>query len=322
MFSTQDYFQLSAAERLLPDVRVLLYADEIKPFTNSIGERWMYIALLAIRENEFENSLNALQSCREQSGYNGEVHFKRMHSRQKADVGKLWLKEVMHDSQKRFHFYVLGLRLDYLQWLAFGPTSTSQLAAIYNRFFRASVAYVLRSYFGALNKIVVSCIFHDDSEMKHDRLFDWHTIWRVGKSYGNVVFENPQIEFINSDHRKEPNYPDHSHLIQLTDLVVGATKQCLDMTSNNPYKIEVAGHFLPLVDRLCDEMRRGNRNSRYEHAHRCTVSFFPRNKLSLQELEDQWLRVRSGFFCNRRMLLKDHLTGQRGLFSGLGSGGS
>jgi hypothetical protein len=314
MFSSQDHFHLYPPEGLLPAIRVLLYADEIKPFTNRLGEQWMYIALLAIRENHFENALDTLNTYRERARYDGEVHFQRMRSRQKADLGKLWLKEVMHDRQKRFHFYVLGLRLDYLQRHAFGSSSDKQLSAIYNRFFRSTVAYLLSSYFGRDRKIVVSSVFHDETEMKYDRLFDWHTIWRVGKTYENVVFDNPQIEFIHSDHREESNYADHSHFIQLIDLILGATKQCLDMTSNNPYKIEVAAEFFPLIERLCNEVSRRNKKSRYAHVNRCTVSFFPRNHLTVSELEKPWLRARSGFFCNRRMLLRSHLTGQRGLF--------
>jgi hypothetical protein len=273
----------------------------------------MYIAIVAIREEQFRDLLTVLDTSRSSAGY-GEMHFKKLKNRQKSDLAKLWLKHVMLDSQRRFHFYVLGLRLDHLQRGAFGGDTREQMKAIYNRFFRLLVSYVLRAYFGRHEQFVVSSIFHDESVMKYDRLFDWHTIWKVRKRYDNVSFENPLIQFINSDHRKEPNYPEHSHFIQLADLIVGATKQCLDMTSRKRYKIEVAKEFLPLVERLCNEKSRNNRNSRYDHFERCTVSFFPSKRLTLSELSDPWQRVKSGFFCNRRILLKHELSGQSGLF--------
>lgn len=136
----------------------------------------MYLGIVAVPEHMFGHALNLLQDDRKTTAYEGELHFSGLTHHQKASTARLWLDRVMLEDEKCFHFYVLGLSLDRLQRTAFGRGEGEQLRHIYNRFFRAVVAYTLRSFWGDYESITVSAVFHDRSDMENDRVFDWHTI--------------------------------------------------------------------------------------------------------------------------------------------------
>lgn len=248
---------------------VFLYADEVKPFKNPKGQRWMYIAIVAIPEEKWSGALEMLSQDRQpkahegHEGYDGELHFSKITSRREIQLAKLWLNRVMWDQHKCFHFHILGLLLDHLHRPAFGKKGYDQDRRIYNRFFRSSLAYVLHGFFGKYKTVTVRAVFHDKTEMGRDSYFDWHTIWRIQTDYPEIDFSGSRIQFIDSDDRKEKRYPEHSHFVQLTDVILGATKQCLDCTSSRKELIEVAKDFLPLVQRITDSSRRQKHREDY-----------------------------------------------------------
>jgi hypothetical protein len=300
-------------------VAVRLYADEIQPCQNSLGEQWMYTGILAIPEARYNDVLEWLGEDRIAAGYDREVHFTELHNysyahvhNEKALLAKRWVERVLWDDQKTFHFYLLGLNLSNLQHHAFG-TGKEQKRNIYNRFFRSSVAYALKSFFGNTG-IFVTHIFHDAGHLNHDELFDWHTIWRLDQAEPGIAFLTDNIQFINSDHNKEPNFPDDSHFIQLCDVLTGGLTQCLDARTKKDGCCEIAECLLPLAERLTDPRRVRNRNSRYRYVRRISLSFFPSKRLTLKELDDAHLRGQSGFYITRRLLFKDQLSGQLSLF--------
>jgi hypothetical protein len=301
------------------ETAVRLYADEIQPYRNSLEERWMYIGLLAVPESDYDSVLGWLHEDRDAAGYYGEVHFTKLKNasdapahNEKTLLVKRWAERVLWDDQKVFHFHLLGLNMGNLQAFAFGR-GWEQKRNIYNRFFRASVAYVLKYFFGD-GKITVTCIFHDVSEFENDDLFDWHAIWRLDSTEADITFIPDTIEFIDSDHNEETEFPDDSHLIQLCDVLLGALTQCLDARNRKDGCCEIAELLLPLAERLVDPRRARNPNSRYGYARRVSMSFFPSRRLKLRELEDEWRRARSGFYVRRRLLFKEQLGGQLPLF--------
>jgi len=293
---------------------VRLYADEIKPRKNRLREKWMYIGILAIPEPKHYVAFQHLQDSRNAAQYHREVKLTQLTNRSDAKVynektllAKEWVKKVMWDREKTFHFYILGLNLSNLAPKAFGAGS-KRIRSIYNRFFRTALAYTLKGYFG--QNIVVTAIFHDKGDMEVNDFFDWHSIWRISWQEPGIVFLQDRIEFIDSDHQKEQKYPEESHFIQLMDVILGSATQCLDATSSRAGCIEVAKAFLPLMDRLNDPKRASNPHSRYCHFRRCSVSFFPSRKLSTAEIQDPWKRAGSNFYLNRRLLLQENQTGQ------------
>ena len=298
---------------------VRLYADEIKSYRNAANQLWMYIGLLAIPEARYRDVLGWLAEERKRAEYYDEVHFTDLRNRSDASqygektlLAKYWVERVLWDDRKVFHFYLLGLNLDNLQPFAFGR-GRKQRRNIYNRFFRAAVAYVLKSFFGP-EGVIVTHVFHDAGELEHDELFNWHTIWRLGQAEPGIAFLEDNIRFIESDHRKEPDFPEDSHLIQLCDVLLGGLTLCLDARNEKDGCCEIAECLLPLAERLVDPRRVRNPNSRYRYVRRISMSFFPSRRLTLRELENAQLRGQSGFYITRRLLFRERLSGQLSLF--------
>lgn len=186
---------------------------------------------------------------------------------------------------------------------------------IYNRFFRSAILFTLKKYFGSNERVRVTYVFHDRGDMEYDEIFDWHTIWKIETSEEDILFKEAKIHFLDSDHRKEKIFPDDSHLIQLMDLILGSTRQCLDYTSEREGIIKTASVLYPLTERLADSSRCNNPNSRYRYHNRCCLSFFPLKKLTPSGLDNHFERVASSFFVDRELLLLQGVTGQKTLFS-------
>lgn len=313
-------YDLGGSIRAPQPTRVRLYADEIKPYRNARDEQWMYLGLVAIPESGYRTALSGLLDDRAAAGYEGEVHFVDLRNysyahvhNEKALLAKRWVKRVLTDRQKIFHFYLLGLNLDNLQSFAFGR-GREQGRNIYNRFFRASVAYVLKSFFGRPGGVVVTHIFHDQGELEHDDLFDWHTIWRLDQAEPGIKFLTDNIRFIDSDHEKELAFPADSHFVQLCDVLLGGLSHCLDARTRKDGCCEIAKCLLPLAERLTDPRRARNPNSRFRYVGRLSMSFFPSKRLKLKELKDAHRRGRSGFYIERRLLFKEEQSRQLSLF--------
>lgn len=295
-------------------MRVQLYADEVKRHPNARGQNWMYIGVLAIPTTHRQSALQMLLEDRQIADFPRELKSTELTRHYKIKLATRWLQRVMLDKSKIFHFYILGLNMENLQRCAFGDSSAEQYRHIYSRFFRSAIEYVLKDFFSGAKHVRVSSIFHDrESGLEADELFDWHAIATISRSTDNVEFESDRITFIDSDHAKEQVYPDDSHFIQLIDLILGVVRQCLDSTSREDGITEVAQAFLPLVERLTDERRRRNHNSRYCYVRRCHLAFFPSARLSTGDLQEPWKRVSSSFYFTRRLLLAERVTGQERL---------
>ncbi len=271
------------------EVAVRLYADEVKPFSSPAnGQRWMYIGVLAIPERLHGDALRELTDARQEVGYDGEPHFSELTQHRKVHLARRWVELVLSDDRKCFHFHILGLNLSKLRMEAFGQSGWQQERRIYSRFFRSTVASVLKGFFlsdPSVGQVRVVAIFHDRSEMEHDDLFEWHTMWRLQQDEPGILFDQGRIHFIDTDHHKEENFASESHFIQLIDILLGATRQCLDYTSDKPGLVQVAETFRPLLERLTDPRRASNPRSRYRYWRRCCVSFFPSTELRPGELE-------------------------------------
>lgn len=299
------------------EVAVRLYADEVKPSQPSPadGQRWLYIGVLAIPEDLHDFALSLLVDGRREVGYDGEVHFAGLTQHHKIRLAQRWLQLVLNDNRKCFHFHILGLNLSKLQREAFGETRREQDRRIYNRFFRSAVALVLKGFFlgeASVNTVRVAAVYHDRTEMEHDDLFDWHTIWRLERDEPSIVFDVRQIHFIDSDHRREARFPSESHFIQLIDVVLGATRQCLDYTSDKPGLVQTAEVLVPLLERLTDPRRASNPNSRYRYFRRCSVGFFPSTALSPDQLTTPE-RLRSRMYVERPLHMVRVRSGQQSL---------
>jgi len=296
---------------------VHLYIDEIKPYRNKSGQQWMYIGVLAIPSTRRTQALAILNQSREDVGYDRELHFTklrnysyaRIHNR-KTLLAKRWVDQVMDDDRKIFHFNLLGINLDNLQGPAFGEGGGEQRRNIYNRFFRTALNSAIKWFFGKTGVQVVD-VFHDRAnQLEQDSRFDWHAIWRIGQEVPGVGFVPHRIEFVDSDHNQEPNYPEESHFIQLCDLMMGGLTLCLDARNTKDGCNEIAERLLPLAERLTDPHQAYNPTSHYHHLRRISMSFFPSKRLRMDELGTPACRATSNFYITRPLLLSEIVSGQ------------
>lgn len=291
--------------------RVNLYADEIKPLRNPKGEQWMYFGILAIQEEKSDIILDALNGDRKITGYDHALHFTEISRSDKFALAARWLDRVVYDKwtdpmppsgQKGFHFHILGINLDNLQNAAFGGKGNTQLESIYNRFFRSAISYTLLSRFGNYDVIAVTSIFHHAGHMQNNEIFDWHSISKISRDYEKISFDTTQIKFITADHTSAGQDEKHAHFIQLTDLILGGTRECLDFTTKRQWGVRTAKIIRPLIASLVETERHGERK-RFSVDKRCSVEFFPSRKLSADEVNDPTRRAQSTFYTSRRLLL-------------------
>jgi hypothetical protein len=244
---------------------------------------------------------------RQELGCDSEMHFNKLRGHGgKAALAQKWLSYALY-GQHVFYWHVLGINTDRLDWDAFGTTKSEQKTAIYTRFVRTALAYSLKHCFG--EPVEVTRMYHDNGPLEHHPYFDWHSLWRVQQEHPGIKVRTTAVTFVDSDHRKEPDWPDASNFVQLTDLILGSVRLCLDATSQKPEVSRLANAMAPLLDRIMDPKKRYNPNSRYRHVGRCSVSFFPTEKAI--SLSDPVAAARSGFYGRRRIL---HSDGQASLF--------
>jgi hypothetical protein len=284
-------------------ITLKLFCDEI------ITENWLYFGILIIPEhiektflknllnkrcgNEKEKKIwgTCIPSCRFHEKNDTEVHYSEIEkSKDKYFIAQRWLDFLLSD-RDYIYFKILGIDLNKLEKSFFGDRK--QQNNIYNRFFRTAILKSVKYYFYSFENIIIDTIYHDKSSAlsNHD-YFPWHSIFNIGSKDKKVSFKNDAIDFIDSDHRISNNQ--YSHFIQFIDLLLGCTHNCIEHTSTNEDKEDLAFKSLPLIERLIEKPY--NRHSKFKYAGRQSIEFFPKH--SLLGLDDNSLEYR----CKRRDL--------------------
>jgi hypothetical protein len=302
-----ELFEPAGSQRRTTEIEI--FADEIKPFKNRIGETWLYLAILIIPIRKKERLLERLLAPRKRIPCDSEIKCHDLDKSTKRILAEKWIDVVLRDKdEKSLYFDVLGLNLSKLHLPTFGD---EQFGNIYNRFFRSCVLHGINTCFSNRNVTVLN-IFHDNGDQSNHEFFPWHCIYCIEGQSKRIEFSNKQIVFINSDHR-EPDGGIESHFIQLIDLLVGLSSHCLDFVSKNQARTKIAQKYLPLLERMMKNPM--NVNSSYGHTKKYLISFFPKKQLSAKQLLNPLERQLSGFYQTRPLLLKDHLSNQQTLFS-------
>lgn len=300
------------------EVRIFIYCDEIKVVSNYLGENWFYIGMLIVEESKKEEALNLMNYARKEANYHRELHFSKLSNfsyannyNEKTDLAKRWINLILDDgANKYFYFNILGINADNLCWQVFGNRKEQRQNA-YNRFFRTLLKSSINYFFPGKTVIVVE-IFHDKEQaMQVHKYFDWHSIYKLSKELENVYFESDSINFIDSDHLKEKNYPSDSHFIQMIDLILGAFRQSFDRSCKKDGCNEIAKYFSPLLQKIIESPH--NSNSRFGYFRKYSFGFFPATKMLPEELYVEENRVKAVIFQKRPLpFLSD---GQGELFS-------
>lgn len=296
--------------KIMSDIKLEVFCDEIKGAQNSeTGEIWDYICIVGIPIEKKQELLNKLQTIRNMHKCESEIKSIDLDHSPKRKTAEGWLDIVLQDQlEKKIYFSILGINRSKLNFSSFGGNNFSP---IYNRFFRPTLLGLLKYSFAEYNKVIVKTIYHDKGELEDDEIFPWHVIDKISLSEHKIFFDCKNITFIDSDHRN-PQGQHESHIIQLSDLLVGLTSECLDYTSHKPAKTLLGKKFYPLLERMINHPK--NTRSSFGHYRKYLISFFPSEKLTLEEIQNHFRRAQSGFTTGRSMSLSEKATGQLNLF--------
>lgn len=285
--------QVQLDGRLSKPSRACLYVDE------SQSPGWLYVGVLVVRDEDADELQWHLDRCRALVGYGRELHYSAVSTRQKADLARSWLDLAMRRSNPCVRFHILGVNRALVRLADFGP-SDERDENIYRRCLRMALEYAIKSFLP--RDSMVRRIVHDQRTIAASEYFEWHTPYRLRRDGHRVAAE--VMELVDSDHARSSAYRE-SNFVQLIDVLLGATRDCLDARCQKQHRLQVAEHWLPLVQRLTDDRARRNRQSSYGYVGRCNISFFP----APGRLHDP---RPSAFYVGRRPRLADR--GQGTLF--------
>ena len=173
-----------------------------------------------------------------------------------------------------------------------------------------SINYFFRS---RTDNLTISYLVHDsEGNLENHEYFDWHSIWKLDSEYENISFANDEIIFVNSDHHEETSHPRFSHLVQLTDLILGAVSFCIEYSNpGNKGQKQCANVMLPLVDRIISAPK--NQNSSFGYYRKYDIDFFP----STTKLGISGEVLQGQIYKNREVVLKTRNSKQISFFEKL-----
>lgn len=242
---------------------------------NPQNHRWNYDFNICLNNSTCNKLWHEINNC--------EIHNKNIRcsaSDPLKKISKRWIKYLIEKNKasKAIRFNILFIELDNMDISQFGTLKVHE--NMYNKFFRTTLNYGLKSFFNN-SKIDVVNVFQDKGSMEKHSYFPSLNLHKLGNEIQRVAkFKNKEIIFVDSDHkvyawRKNELY-NESNIIQFVDLILGSISQCLFYLSDDSLKKEYASMIYPLVKRLVDKPR--NSNSSWNYLNRQNISFFPKSK--------------------------------------------
>lgn len=279
--------------------------------------KWLYHGFLIVPMDFEDQILKELADEREKSGWQKEIHFHNLRdTRAMNDLAARWINLFCSYLYKRTYFYLLGVNYTNLAKDLWDNRKTRDYK-IYNRFFQIGIYGTIKWFFlnqtAGFQKVVVKNIFSDAKSRTPEDKFHSKPIseieFKAEIKNEPIVLNCPEVIEVQSNHEDESTYKNESHLIQYVDLIVGGFSQVLDSTSNHEGKCKIAE--ILVNNRLPEEVM-GHKPSHFgsNYYKRYAVSFFPRGKLSRDEIVNknistqvnQFYYDRTLSFCNRNQI--------------------
>jgi len=302
-------------EKSLKPVETNIFADEIKskkcPFTK---EEWFYIGIIVEDlSNPLLNDVILERFCNnldESSPYynknNRIIHWSEIVDIDTKNICKRWFEYILNPDKSghKFYAYILGINNSKLNREEFDKSD--QFNSKYNRFFRSSILYALKAFFPN-KRIIVKNIYHEEGQQQYHEYFPWHCIYKITQREVNITFDCDEIEFLPKDHRKDRR----ANIIQLCDAFMGACSSIIHgikRSKRSIYREELMDIILPLVERMIKNPQ--NINSRYQHANRIMIRFFPKDKTAPDDIK----KLRNQFYTRRPLYYLYEKSGQQSFF--------
>jgi hypothetical protein len=291
-------------------IELNLFCDEIKSKACPItGDKWHYLGILIVpilqQASLLEDILKARYRCENLDTLEtGSIYFpknnKIVHfSELDADtyhIAKRWHDYILNPlSAKKVFFNILGINQNRLRMENFG--NRNDFNRIYSRFFRTALVFPLKKYFSN-QQILIHNIYHEYGDQIHDKLFPWHSIYRINRDQERINFVNKEIQFLDGDHKTN----NLSNFIQLIDVILGTTANVFHDSTIDEHKIRLTKDFFDLIRRLINAP--DNYRSKYckNYSKRMNVDFFPkRSEPKIIEVQDP-----IGEFYKKRDFLISH----------------
>lgn len=283
------------------EMRCFVYHDE-----RFSGKRWLYHGFLFVPVMDKEAVLTELDGSRRTTGWAKEIHFKDLQTtRNENDCARLWIELFCTSIFRRAYYYFFGVdqsRLAQGLWKA-----GTRNARVYNRFFQIGLYGAIKWFFlnpkTAFERVEILKVFSDAKHRVPGDRFHEQPIQDLlslaGSRQEPIEFLHKRIIEVESDHRKEKNYPLDSQLIQLADVLTGAMGQTIDNTSGHTGKSAVsrvlARHDIPNAVM--------NYHYKSPYYKRVMTAFFPRHLVNRNDLLDDAIFSKRDQFYNSRNLV-------------------
>jgi len=296
-------------------VEINIYADEIQqktcPYTE---EKWFYIGIIVedlsnlllddIISERFCNNFDEMSPYYNKN--NRIIHWSEITDIDTKNICQRWFEYILNPAKSdlKFYAYILGINNSKLNKEEFDESD--QFNSKYNRFFRSAILYALKTFFPN-KKIIVKNIYHEEGQQKYHEYFPWHSIYKITENEENIIFDINNIKFLPKDHRKDKK----ANLIQLCDAFMGACTSIIhgiESSKRSQYRKVLMDILLPLVKRMIKNPQ--NINSKYQHANRIMIRFFPKDKLPPDDIK----RIQNQFDTQRRLYYEEKKSGQLSLF--------
>ncbi|HWP36309.1 MAG TPA: hypothetical protein VNL18_02030 [Gemmatimonadales bacterium] len=229
-----------------------VFHDESEP-----NKRWLLIGLLLVRKQDLDGVRAVLQNCRRNEGYDGELHFSRLPKSfggawgAKACVAREWLRAFQNGLSDRVFFSALAVdrqspRYDHKRF-------TKEFHA-YNRFTAMALKAAIAWHLGPQKLDAVTVHFISDAKdraTRPDR--DWTDNFESYLPYraelDSFLSESATYPLVKMD--LELRASAQEDLLQLCDLLLGATQMALVAGSSRPTKRELG----EIVVRWCRDLQ-------------------------------------------------------------------
>lgn len=292
---------LLGAENQKNEVICSVYHDE-----RESRNEWLYHGYLFVPLGEEIRLIDKILEERSISTWAKELHFTNLkNTRTMNDLAVRLTQAFCNYLDGYTYFYLFGVDYRNLTKDLWVDRKTRD-QRIYNRFFQIGLYSALKWFFlyqkSDIKKVKIKTIYSDAKSRPTDDLF--HSMPINDIRFKALIKDEP-LEFIkkrvvevDSNHEKEINNCNQSHIIQYVDLIIGGFGQALDSTSEHLGKCMVADvlsrNDLP---RMLMAFREHYVSRYYK---RYCLSFFPKEKISKEEiLSDDVFKKRNQFYDSR-----------------------
>jgi hypothetical protein len=287
-----------------------VYHDE-----REIPSKWLYHGFLFIPVHLEKEIIDMLAKERKESTWEKEIRFSILRdTRTMNALAFRWIKLFRDFLYDKTYFYFLGVNCSNLAKNLWDAKTRD--FKIYNRFFQIGLYGAIKWFFlnqsANFKKVVIQNIFSDAKSRTPQDKFHSQPLEEIDFKAliknEPILFKNDGIIEVDSDHYKETRYINQSHIIQYVDLIIGGISQVLDDTSSHEGKHRVAEM---LVKAEIPRKIMGGRKFKSIYYKKYAVSFFPKNKLSKDEIINESVFTQKNQFYDERMLNfcnKDQLT--------------